>query len=148
MRNSAPRRSKRDVWARLLLVLLLTLAPALNLAAPMAPGDSDSAVGGMTQMADASIAASPSEPCTHANVLATDDGRGCGASDHAGGAHHADPLCLQCVAFGAPGLPGAPDIVVTVSTSVVEASYLCYPDTKAAARDLAAQGCRGPPVAV
>lgn len=93
-------------------------------------------------MADASPAAA-SEPCTHANVAAGDDG--CDAADHAGDAHHADPLCLQCVAFGVPGLPGAPDIVMVVSAPVGTTVYRCHPDSNTASRERAAQGCRGPP---
>ena len=150
LRSALPRRSPCGASVRLLLVLVLALAPALNLAVPMASrtpvataasaNDRTTEIVAYAGFADARFDfCLPASQPVHGNT-------GRDGARHAGG-HHADPLCLQCVAFGVPGLPGAPDIVVAVSTLVVENSYRCYSDTEAATRDLAAQGCRGPPVA-
>jgi hypothetical protein len=147
VRRSAARRGVRVLWGRLALILLLALAPALNLAAPMAPRDSGSPVGTMPEMAHADSAPS-SEPCTHADAVAGANAAGCDAGDHGSGAHHADPLCLQCIAFGTPGLPGAPDIGTVVALPVVAASYPCHPNSLPASRGEAAYSSRGPPVAV
>lgn len=147
-RRSTARRGSRALWGRFALVLLLAFAPALNLAAPMAPRDSHSVADAMPDMARADSAPAPSEPCTHANVVADTDAAGCDAGDHGNGAHHADPLCLQCIAFGTPGLAGAPDIGTVVALPVVAAAYPCHPNSLPASRIDAAYFCRGPPHAV
>jgi hypothetical protein len=148
VRRQAARRGSRALWGRLALVLLLAFAPALNLAAPMAPRDSHSAADAMPDMARADSAPASSEPCTHANVVADTDAAGCDAGDHGNGAHHADPLCLQCIAFGTPGLAGAPDIGTVLALPAVAASYTGNPNSLPTSRIDAAYFSRGPPRAV
>lgn len=143
-RGTAP----RGLVARGLLALLMVLAPALNLAAPMAPRESVPLASAMQDMARADATTAPSQPCTHANVVTSSDDKGCGAGDHADTAHHPDPHCLQCIAFGSPGLPGAPDIATIVPISVAASAYPNSPDSPAASRDVAAYFSRGPPPAV
>jgi hypothetical protein len=75
------------------------------------------------------------------------DNSGRDGAGHAGG-HHADPLCLQCIALGTPGLPGAPDIVPVIGITVFGITYSCTPSSLPTSRAAAAPLCRGPPVAV
>lgn len=99
-------------------------------------------------MSEMARADAPSEPCTHASIVTKDEGAACGAGDHGNAAHHADPLCLQCVAFGSPGLAGAPDTGTIVPISVAAAAYSCNPSSHPASSGDAAYFCRGPPHAV
>lgn len=147
IRSIARLRSRR-VLGRLALVLLLALAPAFNLAAPVTPRDSIPGAGSLQDMARADPAAAPSESCTHANIAVSNDNAACGDGDNGDASHHADPLCVQCIAFGSPGLPGAPDIAPDVALTAAASAYPGTPNSHPASHGEAACFCRGPPHAV
>lgn len=150
-RTAVSRRGPRDAWARLLLVLLLALVPALNLAAPVASrmpaATANAANDRITEnVAPAGFADARFDFCLPASQPVHDDTDGDGAG-HTDG-HHADPLCLQCIALGTPGLPGAPDIVPVAAIPVFGIAYSCTPSSLSTTRAAAVPFCRGPPYAV
>lgn len=149
-------RSRSRGLAVLLCALLLALAPAINLSAPVgmrAEPDVRTAPA-----SDANLAGAAPVAIAHADMhgvdatsvnahdVHRDDARHDSAHHDGAPSHHADPLCLQCIAFGTPGLPGVPDLPsVAVFLQPVSAGYGFASDPSYPSRHPAAQGCRDPP---